>query len=171
SKKHIFSIASFNISFKDLLMMVGGMFLIFKSAAELYSDIYPANKKDKKNIMVRSKLFFIIMQIILIDLVFSVDSILTAIALTHNMIIIGIAFTFSMIAMLFLSSHTAKLIRSHPQLKVVAILFILFIGVYLTLDGLHIKLQKEYIYCAFVFALLIEAVNIIKRKVKVKYKI
>lgn len=103
------------------------------------------------------------LQIILIDLVFSVDSILTAIALTYNMIIIATAFTFSMLAMLFLSSYTAQLIKSNPGLKVIAILFVLLVGVYLILHGFHIELPKGYLYSSFMFALLVEVISKIKK--------
>lgn len=78
------------------------------------------------------------------------------------MIIIAIAFTFSILAMLFSSSYTAQLIKSSPSLKVIAILFILLIGIYLILEGLHIELPKACLYSSFMFALLVEAISKIK---------
>ena len=164
-QKPIFHVSSLDISVKDLLMIVGGLFLIVKSSMELWNDIF-LHTQDKKEANIKSQFFLVVLQIILIDLVFSVDSILTAIALTHNMVIIAIAFTFSILAMLFLSSYTAKLIKSNPGLKVIAILFILFVGVYLILDGFHIELPKEYLYSSFVFALLVEAIGSIKKKLQ-----
>ncbi|MBH5362194.1 TerC family protein [Wolbachia endosymbiont of Carposina sasakii] len=149
-------------SARDLLMIAGGLFLIVKSSMELRDDIFVC-KKNKKKANVKSKFFLVVLQIILIDLVFSVDSILTAIALTYNMVIIATAFTFSMLAMLFLSSYTAQLIKSNPGLKIIAILFILLVGVYLILHGFHIELPKGYLYSSFMFALLVEIISKIKK--------
>ncbi|WP_353288588.1 TerC family protein [Wolbachia endosymbiont (group A) of Pogonocherus hispidulus] len=149
-------------SARDLLMIAGGLFLIVKSSMELRDDIFVC-KKNKKKANVKSKFFLVVLQIILIDLVFSVDSILTAIALTYNMVIIATAFTFSMLAMLFLSSYTAQLIKSNPGLKIIAILFILLVGVYLILHGFHIELPKGYLYSSFMFALLVEVISKIKK--------
>ncbi len=157
-QKPIFHAASLDISAKDLLMIIGGLFLIVKSSMELWNDIF-VRKENKTKANVKSKFFLVVLQIILIDLVFSVDSILTAIALTHNMVIIATAFTFSILAMIFLSSYTAKLIKPNPGLKIIAILFILFVGMYLILDGLHIELPKGYLYSSFMFALLVEVVS------------
>ncbi len=149
-------------SARDLLMIAGGLFLIVKSSMELRDDIFVC-KKNKKKANVKSKFFLVVLQIILIDLVFSVDSILTAIALTYNMVIIATAFTFSMLAMLFLSSYTAQLIKSNPGLKIIAILFVLLVGVYLILHGFHIELPKGYLYSSFMFALLVEIISKIKK--------
>ncbi len=149
-------------SARDLLMIAGGLFLIVKSSMELRDDIFVC-KKNKKKANVKSKFFLVVLQIILIDLDFSVDSILTAIALTYNMVIIATAFTFSMLAMLFLSSYTAQLIKSNPGLKIIAILFVLLVGVYLILHGFHIELPKGYLYSSFMFALLVEIISKIKK--------
>jgi predicted tellurium resistance membrane protein TerC len=162
-QKPIVHISSLDISVKDLLMIIGGIFLIVKSSMELWSDIF-LNKNVKKKINIKSQFFLVVLQIILIDLVFSVDSILTAIALTHNMVIIATAFTFSILAILFLSNYTAKLIKSNPGLRVIAILFIFLVGVYLMLDGFHVELPKEYLYSSFIFALLVEVISSVKKK-------
>lgn len=136
-KKSIFHTAST----RDLLMIAGGLFLIVKSSMELRDDIFVC-KKNKKKANIKSKFFLVVLQIILIDLVFSVDLILTDIGLTYNMVIISTACTFFVLAMLFLLSYTAQLIKSNPGLKIIAILFILLVGVYLLLHGFHIELPK-----------------------------
>ncbi|MDG7053374.1 MAG: TerC family protein [Wolbachia endosymbiont of Alcedoecus sp.] len=161
-QKPIFHTISLDISVKDLLMIAGGLFLIVKSSIELWNNIFLCKQTEKK-IDIKSQLFSVVLQIILIDLIFSVDSLLTAIALTHNMIIIAMAYTFSILAMIFLSSHTAQLIKSSPSLKTIAILFILFVGAYLILEVLHIELPKEYLYSSLIFALLVEAISKIKK--------
>lgn len=161
-QKPIFHAISLDISVKDLLMIAGGLFLVVKSSMELWNNIFLCKQTEKK-IDIKSQLFSVVLQIILIDLIFSVDSLLTAIALTHNMIIIAMAYTFSILAMIFLSNHTAQLIKSSPSLKTIAILFVLFVGAYLILEGLHIELPKEYLYSSLIFALLVEAIGKIKK--------
>ncbi|MDG7056370.1 MAG: TerC family protein [Wolbachia endosymbiont of Meromenopon meropis] len=151
-----------NISVRDLLMIAGGSFLIFKCSMELWNNIV-LNKQIKKKIDIKSQLFLVILQIILIDLTFSIDSLLTSIALTRNMSIIAIAYTFSMLMMMFLSGYIARLIKYSPNLKVIAVLFILFVGMYLILEGFHIELPKEYLYSSLIFALLVESISRIKK--------
>ncbi|MCA4774257.1 TerC family protein [Wolbachia endosymbiont of Mansonella perstans] len=161
-QKPIFYAISLDISVKDLLMIAGGLFLIIKSSMELWNNVFLCKQTEKK-IDIKSQLFSVVLQIILIDLIFSVDSLSTAIALTHNMIIIAMAYTFSILAMIFLSSHTAQFIKSSPSLKTIAILFILFVGAHLILEGLHTELPKEYLYSSLIFALLVEAISKIKK--------
>lgn len=162
-QKPIFYIASLGISVKDLLMIVGGLFLAGKSVMELLNDIF-SYKQDKKKVNIKSQFSLVVLQIILIDLVFSIDSILTAVVLIDNIMIISIAFIFSMLSMLFLSNYTSKLIKSAPRLKTIAILFILFVGMYLILNGLHIYFPKSSLYSSFVFALLVEAISSLKKR-------
>jgi len=162
-QKPIFYIASLGVSVKDLLMIVGGLFLAGKSVMELLNDIF-SYKQDKKKVNIKSQFSLVVLQIILIDLVFSIDSILTAVVLIDNIMIISIAFIFSMLSMLFLSNYTSKLIKSAPRLKTIAILFILFVGMYLILNGLHIYFPKSSLYSSFVFALLVEAISSLKKR-------
>ncbi|MDF0607328.1 TerC family protein [Wolbachia endosymbiont of Onchocerca gibsoni] len=161
-QKPIFHPASLNISVKDLLMITGGLFLIIKSVIELQNDIFLCKQSEKK-IDIKPQPFLVILQITLIDLIFSVDSLLTAIVLTHNVAIIAIACTFSILVMIFLSSYTVQLIKSSTRLKTIAILFILLVGVYLILEGINIELPKGYLYSSLIFALLVEAANNIKK--------
>ncbi|NUY39847.1 TerC family protein [Wolbachia endosymbiont of Litomosoides brasiliensis] len=164
-QKPIFNAASFNISVKDLLMMAGGLFLIIKSFIELWNDIF-SRKQIKKKTGTKLQLFSAVLQIILIDLVFSVDSLLTTIALTHSMVIIAIAYVFSTLAMIFLSNYTAQLIKPSLSLKTIAISFIILVGAHLMLDGLHIELPKEYLYSSLMFAFFVEGISSIKKKVR-----
>ncbi|XGA08407.1 MAG: TerC family protein [Wolbachia endosymbiont of Xenopsylla cheopis] len=166
--KTILSFLWLDISIKDCVLVIGGIFLSTKSFLELYRDVFIGDSNKVRNIDPKSKLILVVLQIVLIDLIFSIDSILTAIALTHNIVIITIAFMFSMLVMFFLSSHTTSLINSYPELKIVAILFIFAIGVYLILDGLHIELSQKYIYIAFASSLMTTLLNIVKRRNAIK---
>lgn len=166
--KAMFSFLQFDISIKSCVLVMGGIFLSIKSLLELYSDIFIKDSNRVKNTNPKSQLMLIVLQIVLIDLVFSVDSILAAIALTHNIIIITAAFMFSMLIMFFLSSHTVSLVSEYPEFKIVAILFVFMIGIYLIFDGLHVEISQKYMYFAFVFSLLATFLNIVKRKNVIK---
>ncbi|WFW29780.1 MAG: TerC family protein [Wolbachia endosymbiont of Menacanthus eurysternus] len=147
-QKPILHITLLDISTKDLFMIVGGLFLIIKSSIELQNNIILYRQIEKK-IDIKLQLFSIISQILLIDSIFSIDSLLTAIILTHNIIIITIAYTFSILIMIFLLNYITKLIESNSELKMIIIIFILFIGVYSTLEGFHIEIQKKYLLLIF----------------------
>ncbi|MCV3769601.1 MAG: TerC family protein, partial [Wolbachia pipientis] len=148
-QKTIFHILSLNISVKDLLMIAGGLFLVIKSAIELWNNIF-LSKQSKKKIYIKTQSFLVMLQITLIDLVFSVDSLLTAIVLTNNMITIAIAYILSTLVIISLSNYTAQLIKYSTNIKIIAILFILIVGMYLILEGLHIKLPKGYLYFSLI---------------------
>lgn len=167
--KPVLHISYLVLSGKDLLMIAGGLFLIFKSFTELSNDVL-IQKNRKKKVHIKSQFFFIVLQIMLIDLVFSIDSILTAIALTQNTLIISAAFALSMLVMLFLSNYTVKLINLHPNLKIIAILFITLVGIYLLFEGVHIEMTKGYLYSSFIFALLVETASTIKKRRSLKRK-
>ncbi|QKX02708.1 TerC family protein [Wolbachia endosymbiont of Litomosoides sigmodontis] len=164
-QKPIFYAASFNFSVKDLLMIAGGLFLIIKSFIELWNDIFSC-KQIKKKTDTKSQMFSAVLQIILIDLIFSVDSLLTIIALTHSMVTIAIAYTFSILTMILLSNYTTQLIKPSLSLKTISILFIILIGTHLMLNGLHIEVPKEYLYSSLMFSFFVEAINRIKKKVQ-----
>ncbi len=162
--KAVFSFLQLNMSIKDCVLIAGGVFLLVKSFLELYNDIFIGNSSKVDSTNIKSKFVLVILQIVLVDLVFSIDSILTAVALTHNIVIISIAFTFAILSMFFLSRYTVSLVTSYPELKVVAILFVFVIGIYLILDGLHIEIPREYIYTAFAFSFFTTFINLVKKK-------
>ncbi|QKX01458.1 TerC family protein [Wolbachia endosymbiont of Cruorifilaria tuberocauda] len=164
-QKPILHIMSLNISVKDLLMIVGGLFLFAKSSMELWNNI-SLYKQPEKKIDTKSRPSLIVLQITLTDLIFSVDSLLTAIAFTHNTAVIAIAYMFSILAIIFLSSYITQITKFSFSLKTIAILFILLASTYLILEGLHIELSKGHLYFSLIFALLVEAISNIKKKVR-----
>jgi predicted tellurium resistance membrane protein TerC len=165
--KPLFTIFGFDFSFNNLLLMVGGFFLIFKSASEIYGDIKSGftHKKDLKTKMIaKETLMGAILQISAVDFVFSFDSIITAIAMTRNITIIVAAVVVSMIVMLLASEHLSKFLEKYPSLKIVALGFIFMIGVILLADGLHMHINKSYLYFSLFFTLAIEGLNIAAQK-------
>jgi predicted tellurium resistance membrane protein TerC len=145
-------------SIKDLILFIGGLFLLYKSISEIKSDI-----GYKKNTIKINKKSNIILQIALVDLVFSLDSLMAALGLTQNIILIAIAFSITIVLMATMSGYFIKYVEMFPELKTLSLAFISIIGIMLILESLHIEIEKSYIYFAFFFSLSVEALNIIRR--------
>lgn len=159
-------IGEIGISFKDLLLILGGGFLIGKSGMEIYSDVrfgLHAPKEEKK-FNVAKNLTGAALQITLIDFVFSFDSIITAVGMTNNIPVMVAAVIVSMILMLIASDKISHFLQTYPSLKIVALSFIFMIGVILLADGIHLHISKAYLYFALFFTIAVESLNIVARK-------
>jgi len=168
----LFTLYGTDFSWKDLLLIAGGLFLIGKSSCEIYQDTFKkmSEEEDSKGTKIKPKnsLVAAIFQISLIDFVFSFDSIITAIGITNNIpnniAIIIIAIVISMVVMLLASEHISNFLSKYASLKIIALAFIFMIGVILCADGLSIHIEKGYLYFALFFTLAVESLNIISRK-------
>jgi predicted tellurium resistance membrane protein TerC len=161
--KPIFTINAFELSFRDLILIVGGLFLIAKSTSEMHKKLEVSAEEEKKGLK-KYTLRAAIVQIILLDLVFSLDSIITAVGLVDQVSIIIIAIVISMGVMLMFSKAISDFINNHPTMKLLAIAFLLMIGTVLVIEGLHVHVPKGYIYFSMAFALGIEVLNMRIRK-------
>ena len=157
----------YEFSIKDLILLFGGAFLIFKSVIEISHKIN--GNFDEKIIADKSvSLKSIIWQIVAIDFVFSVDSILTAIGLTEILLIMIIAVIISILFMIIYSSKISDIIDRYPSLEILALCFLILIGFTLILEAAHIEIPKGFIYFALFFTLGVELVNIKFRRVSLK---
>ncbi len=155
------------VSIHDLILFGGGLFLIYKSTSEIHEklegDDDEANANKKK-----ISLLAAIIQIVLLDIVFSFDSILTAIGLVEDpgrdIFIMIVAVIISMACMLWYSKAISDFINSHPTIKMLALSFLLLIGVLLVAESFHKEIPKGYIYFAMTFSLLVEFLNLRSRK-------
>ena len=157
----------YNYSVKDLILLVGGGFLIFKSVLEISHKIngnFDENIIHTKSVTLKS----IIWQIVAVDFVFSVDSILTAIGLTEVLLIMVIAVIISILFMIIYSSKISDIIDRYPSLEILALCFLILIGFTLILEAAHIEIPKGYIYFALFFTLGVELINIKFRRVSLK---
>ena len=155
----LFSVFSIDISGKDLILILGGLFLIYKSTTEIYEKTEAHTTDiptDKKRMSFRS----VITQILLLDLVFSIDSIITAIGMVDQLWIMYIAVIFSVGIMLFAAGPISKFVNKHPSFKMLALSFLLLIGVSLIGEGLDFHIPKGYIYFAMGFALFVSLIQI-----------
>ena len=152
------------ISGKDLILIAGGLFLIYKSASEIYHKMEGEEGDQSKKIKVTS-FKSAIGQILILDLVFSIDSIITAVGMVNQLWIMYTAVVVSVGVMLIAAEPISKFVNKHPAFKMLALSFLLLIGVSLIGEGLDFHIPKGYIYFSMAFALL---VDIIQMKVNKK---
>ncbi len=159
----LFTIFGLGFSFKNLLLIAGGIFLIIKSGLEIYRDVKHVHKENEVSakIVVKEGFASAVMQIVAVDFVFSFDSIITAIGMTTNIPVIVAAVFVAMTVMLFASDKISQILSKYPSLKIVALAFIFMIGVILLADGLHIEISKAYLYFSLFFAMAVEYLNIL----------
>jgi predicted tellurium resistance membrane protein TerC len=158
------------ISIKDIILILGGLFLIAKSVSEINHKM----EEDEVNNEIKikaTKFVGIILQIVLIDAVFSIDSILTAVGLVDNVWIMILAVIFSIIIMMIFSTPVADFIDKNPSLQILALSFLVAIGIILIGEGFHQHIEKTYIYTAMAFALSVEFVNMRMRRNRKKVKL
>jgi predicted tellurium resistance membrane protein TerC len=147
------------ISGRDLILILGGLFLIAKSTREINHEM-EGDEETMEQGRGKINVSGVIVQIILLDIIFSFDSILTAVGLTDMVGIMIVAVVLSIIIMMMFSGRISDFIQKHPSMEVLALGFLILIGFMLFLEGLHYDIPKGYIYFAVAFSLLIEMVNI-----------
>jgi predicted tellurium resistance membrane protein TerC len=151
-----------DMSWKDLILLAGGIFLLAKSTLEIHEKT--TGKEGEKKAKSGNTLTKIIIQIVLIDIVFSFDSILTAIALVDSVWIMIAAVVISMGIMMFFSGPVADFINKQPTIQILALSFLILIGFMLTVEAFHIEVPKSYLYFAVGFSLVVEMINMRVRK-------
>lgn len=152
------------ISWKDVILIAGGIFLLAKSTLEIHHKLEQSSKPVSA--MGSAAFGMVIFQIVLVDAIFSVDSILTAIGLVDNVIIMIIAVIISMGVMMAFAGPISRFINQHPSLQVLALAFLIAIGIILVANGFHQDFNKGYIYTALAFSLVVELINMRMRRNK-----
>jgi predicted tellurium resistance membrane protein TerC len=152
-----------SITGKSIIFFIGGLFLIAKSTSEMFQKL---EKREKQHVEKKKTMSFgfIVLQIILLDVVFSFDSILTAIGLANSVPIIIISLVLSMIVMMVFSGAVSRFINRFPSLQILALSFLILIGFTLLLQAIGKDIPKGYIYFAIFFSLVVELINIRIRK-------
>lgn len=157
--KDFFEIMGFGISGRDIILLLGGLFLIYKSVKEIHEKFEgpegPA-MLTKKNVTFNT----IVFQILLLDVVFSLDSVITAVGMAKHLGVMIAAVVVSIIIMILAAGTLSAFVERHPAIKVLALSFLLMIGVALIADGLDFHIPKGYIYFSMAFAVFVEFLNI-----------
>lgn len=160
--KGLFGLLGHDFSAKDLILLAGGLFLTYKAVTEIYKvtelkeDDEGAQKPDKASV---GNMAGVVLQIIVVDMVFAIDSVLTAVGLTQEYVLIIIAMTIAILVMMFFAGPLADFIHKHPSLKMLALAFLVLVGVLLIADGFGEEIERNYVYFAILFSLGVEALN------------
>ena len=164
AKSPLFTIALLDHAFtgKDLILILGGLFLIFKATIEIHNKI--ESEYDDTKTRGTARFWPVIAQVLVIDLVFSLDSVITAVGMANQVWVMVTAVVISVLVMLAISGRIAAFIDRHPTIKMLALSFLLLIGIMLVADGLGQHVPKGYIYFAMAFSLLVEMLNLLARR-------
>lgn len=158
------------LSWKDIILLGGGLFLIIKSTMEIHHKMQANDHTDQKKSQGSGLMAMVIAQIIMVDIVFSLDSILTAVGLVDNVAIMIIAVIISMTIMMMFAGTVSRIINAHPSLQMLALSFLVVIGVLLVAEGIHQHISKNIIYSCLAFSLTVEFLNIKLRSKQEKLK-
>lgn len=164
-KEPVVSAFGLDLSWKDLILIAGGVFLVYKATHEMHASIEEPHELDLAE-KAKATLQAIIIQIVIVDMVFSIDSIITAVGMVpaDQVVVMIAAVLVAVVVMFFASGPIAKFVADHPTTKMLALAFLLLIGVTLVADGLGFHIPKGYIYSAMAFSVLVEAVNIFAKQ-------
>lgn len=158
----VITIYNTSFSWRDLFLLTGGIFLLYKATQEIHAEIEP---RDQQVLKSKIKSFtMVVLQIAILDIVFSLDSVLTAIGLTNQFWLMATAISLAILVMLYGSAKFSRFIQRHPTIKMLALSFVMMIGVLLIADGFKFHVPRTYIYFAMGFSLFVEFLNMIKRK-------
>jgi len=154
----LFSLIGYDFSGRDLILISGGLFLLGKSTFEIHERL--EGEEGHASERVPSTLMGVVIQIMLLDIVFSLDSVITAIGMVNEIIIMVTAVVIAVVIMLFASGPISSFVNNRPTLKILALSFLLLIGFSLVADGLGLHIPKGYIYFAMGFSVFVEIINL-----------
>ncbi len=163
----LFTVFDVPFSIRSLLFLFGGLFLLFKGTEEIHSEF----QEDEEPLLKAPKtLLKVIMQIAILDIVFSFDSVITAIGMTNEFIIMALAICFAILIMIVASHRVSEFIEKNPSVKMLAVSFILMVGMILVADGFDFHIPRAYIYFTISFSLFVETLNILLRRKKARIR-
>lgn len=159
----LFTIFGATLAWRDIFLIAGGLFLIAKATRDIHGEVELAEEEPAPRAY-RRALWAVIAQLAVIDMVFSIDSILTAVGLVDQLEVMVAAVVIAMLVMFAAAKPVGAFIEQHPTTKMLALAFLLMIGVTLLADGFHFHIPRAYIYSAMAFAAAVEALNVLARR-------
>lgn len=164
-KEPLFAVFGHAISGKDLILIIGGLFLLAKSTHEIHSKVEGDEHEGEPHLKPgRAALSSILVQIALLDIVFSLDSVITAVGMVDQIMVMVVAVIIAVFFMMVFAGAVSNFISRHPTVKMLALSFLLLIGTTLIAEGFHVHFDKAYVYFAMAFSVFVEMLNIRVRK-------
>lgn len=163
-KETVFTVLAVEISWRDIILIGGGLFLIYKGTSEVHALIEGEEHGHGAGEAVKATMASVLGSIILLDVVFSLDSVITAVGMSDNFWVMASAIIVAVIVMLFANGPVSRFINRHPTVKMLALSFLLLIGTVLIADGLHYHVPKGFVYSAIGFAMFVEVLNLAARR-------
>ena len=152
------------LSGRDLILLLGGLFLIFKATWEIYDKLEVEHEEPAGSAAARGRFAWVLAQLLLLDIVFSLDSVITAVGMANDVRIMVAAMVIAMLVMVVSVNGLSGFVERHPSVKILALAFLLLIGVMLVAEGFGQHVSKGYIYIAMTFSLLVELLNLRYRR-------
>jgi len=162
--KPLFTIAEFSISGRDLVLILGGLFLLVKSTLEIHSSVSGESEEHKNSKKSHANFLVIVSEIAVLDIVFSLDSVITAVGMAEHIEIMIIAVILAVGVMMVASKGISNFVDNNPTIKILALAFLVLVGMTLVAEGLRFHIPKGYIYFAMAFSLAVESINIYAKK-------
>jgi predicted tellurium resistance membrane protein TerC len=159
-----FTVFGNDISGRDVILIGGGLFLLAKSTQEIHHSLEGAEEEPGAPKVVANSLMMVLIQIMILDIVFSLDSVITAVGLVNNIEIMAIAIVAAVGVMMFAAKPIGDFVDAHPTIKILALSFLILVGVTLMIEGFDVHVPKGYIYFAMAFSCCVEMINIRLRK-------
>ncbi|KTD36660.1 Integral membrane protein TerC [Legionella nautarum] len=159
----LFTVAEFSFSARDIFLLIGGMFLIVKATQEIHNEmegVEVIEYKEKQNHSISFKA--VVLQVALMDIIFSLDSVLTAVGLTSRFWIMAMAITCAILVMIYASEPVSQFIEKYPTIKMLALSFLILIGTLLVADSFSFHVPRAYLYFAMGFSLGVELLNLVR---------
>jgi predicted tellurium resistance membrane protein TerC len=157
--QELFILFDIHFSGKGLILIAGGLFLIYKSTVEIYHKTELANQTGEPTVPKSSSFKKLLLEIIILDLVFSIDSIITAIGMAQELWVMYTSVIVAVVIMIFASQPISFFIKKHPSFKILALSFLMMIGLSLIAEGFHLSIPKGYIYFSMAFAFIVDIIQ------------
>lgn len=162
-----FHVADVAVTGRDVILFAGGLFLLVKSVLEIHQTLEGAGRGPRKPRVVHSSMWLTVIQIAVIDIVFSLDSVFTAVGLAKDLPIMVAAIVAAILVMMWVSRAVAAFIERHPTIKLLALSFLILIGAALVAEAVHLEIPKGYLYFAMAFSVCVELVNMrVRRRIE-----
>jgi len=156
----LFTIAGHSFSWRDLILIAGGLFLLWKATTEIHESLEGEAAHAPDETAAGTTLGAVLVQIVLLDIVFSLDSVLTAVGMVDEIAVMIAAVVTAVLVMLVASGPLSSFVHEHPTVKMLALAFLLLVGVTLVADGFGFHIDKAYVYAAIAFSVFVEALNL-----------